>query len=257
MTYKTKYEKADILFSNIRPYLKKIWFADKDGGCSNDAIVFRSSNPDKFLPKYIFYVLSMDMFFDFVMSGKQGLKMPRGNKDKIPQFQVPIPKKDVQERIIEECSAIDKEAEKAEKTITKFNDEAETLYQEASTKANIKYKLSASELFELSIGKRVLKNEINNEGKGIPVFSANVFEPFGHLKKELIKDFNTPSILWGIDGDWMVNVMPKDEPFYPADHSGVLRIKGDEIHPKYIAWALQKEGERVRFQELIVLQCTV
>ncbi|MFW5706955.1 MAG: restriction endonuclease subunit S [Bacteroidota bacterium] len=94
-----------------------------------------------------------------------------------------------------------------------------------------------------------IKKRITNKkkGVGIPVFSANVFEPFGHIKKELLKDFNTSSILWGIDGDWMVNVMPKNEPFYSTDHCGVLRVKNDNIHPKYLAWALQKEGERVRF----------
>ena len=243
----TKYQKSDILVSNIRPYLKKIWFADKEGGCSNDVIVFRSSNPDKYLPKYIFYVLSMDMFFDFVMSGKQGLKMPRGNKDKIPQFLIPIPLKKVQQKIIEECSAIDIGAEKSQLIVSKLNNELETLFQEAFIQSTLTYKISDSDLFDLSIGKRVLKNEINSEGIGIPVFSANVFEPFGHIKKELLKDFNSPSILWGIDGDWMVNFIPENEPFYPTDHCGVLRVKNDKIHPKYLAWALKKEGERVRF----------
>lgn len=28
----TSYQKGDVLISNIRPYLKKIWLADKSGG---------------------------------------------------------------------------------------------------------------------------------------------------------------------------------------------------------------------------------
>lgn len=36
-----EYQKDDILISNIRPYLKKIWFADKKGGCSKDVLVFK------------------------------------------------------------------------------------------------------------------------------------------------------------------------------------------------------------------------
>lgn len=52
---------------------------------------------------------------------------------------------------------------------------------------------------------------------------------------------------WGIDGDWMVNIMPADKPFYPTDHCGVLRIKTDDILPKYMALALQVEGEFERF----------
>lgn len=109
------------------------------------------------------------------------------------------------------------------------------------------YKLSDNEIFDISIGKRVLKNEINIDEDGIPVYSANVFEPFGHIKKTLISNFITPSILWGIDGDWMVNCLPSDIPFYPTDHCGVLRIKKNVIHPLYLAWALEKEGIRVRF----------
>lgn len=41
--------------------------------------------------------------------------------------------------------------------------------------------------------------------------------------------------------------MPADKPFYPTDHCGVLRIKTDDILPKYMALALQVEGEFERF----------
>lgn len=39
----TKFHSGDILFSNIRTYFKKLWLADRTGGCSNDVIVFRLS----------------------------------------------------------------------------------------------------------------------------------------------------------------------------------------------------------------------
>lgn len=243
----TKYQKFDILISNIRPYLKKIWFADRSGGCSNDVIVFRCSNPTKFHPKYVFYILSTDMFFDYVMSGKQGVKMPRGDKDKIPQFLIPIPPPKIQQEIIEDCSVIDKEAERAQKSIDVLEEEIQKLFEQAFSKAKSTLRISDPDDFELSIGKRVLKDEINNDGVGIPVYSANVFEPFGHIKKELLENFDVPSVLWGIDGDWMVNYIPEKEPFYPTDHCGVLRVKSDKINPKYLAWVIQKEGERVRF----------
>ena len=38
----TKYQSDDILISNIRPYFKKIWFSNREGGCSNDVLVFRT-----------------------------------------------------------------------------------------------------------------------------------------------------------------------------------------------------------------------
>ncbi|MBQ6984361.1 MAG: restriction endonuclease subunit S [Paludibacteraceae bacterium] len=80
-----------------------------------------------------------------------------------------------------------------------------------------------------------------------PVYSANVFEPFGMIDKLLITDFSKDSVIWGIDGDWMVNTIPANVPFYPTDHCGVLRIKTDDVLPKYMAYLLQKEGERVGF----------
>lgn len=108
------------------------------------------------------------------------------------------------------------------------------------------YRLSDKNYFDLSIGNRVLSNEVDENGR-IPIYSANVFEEFGRIDKQNITDFSMPSILWGIDGDWMVNIIPANKPFYPTDHCGVLRIKTDDIMPKYMALALQVEGEFERF----------
>ena len=102
-------------------------------------------------------------------------------------------------------------------------------------------------MFEISIGKRVLNSEVNPV-YDIPVYSANVFEPFGMINKELIKDFSKDSVIWGIDGDWMVNVIPANKPFYPTDHCGVLRIKTGDILSKYMAHLLEVEGQRVGFK---------
>ena len=71
------FEKNNILVANIRPYLKKIWFADRDGGCSADVLVFEVNK--KFDPKYVYYSMFRDDFFDHVMRGSKGTKMPRGD----------------------------------------------------------------------------------------------------------------------------------------------------------------------------------
>lgn len=63
----------------------------------------------------------------------------------------------------------------------------------------------------------------------IPVYSANVKEVFGTIDKLLITSFTTPSVIWGIDGDWMVNYIQEGKEFYPTDHCGVLRIKDTSI----------------------------
>lgn len=85
----TEYKKGDILVSNIRPYLKKIWLADRDGGCSNDVLVFRNQKPDEYMTEYLYIVMCSDIFFEYMMVGKTGLKMPRGDKKIIPGFLIP------------------------------------------------------------------------------------------------------------------------------------------------------------------------
>ena len=107
-------------------------------------------------------------------------------------------------------------------------------------------KLNDLDVFEISIGKRVLNSEVSPEFS-IPVYSANVFKPFGMIDHLLLTDFSKASVLWGIDGDWMVNTITANIQFYPTDHCGVLRIKTDDILPKYMAYLLQKEGEQVGF----------
>ena len=76
----TEYLKGDILVSNIRPYLKKIWLADKNGGCSKDVLVFRNKTPKTLNNEYLKVILSTQEFFDYMMVGKTGIKMPRGDK---------------------------------------------------------------------------------------------------------------------------------------------------------------------------------
>ena len=107
------------------------------------------------------------------------------------------------------------------------------------------FKLSSSD-FEIKIGDRVLAAEIIEDGK-FPVYSANVFEEFGRINKQNLTDFSKPSIIWGIDGDWMVNLIPANQPFYPTDHCGVLRVNTDEIIAEYLAFVLRVKGEIEKF----------
>ena len=74
-----EYRKGDILLSNIRPYLKKIWLADHDGGCSPDVLVIRQKN-NSVLPEYLYNTFCRQQFFDYVMKDIKGMKMPRGKK---------------------------------------------------------------------------------------------------------------------------------------------------------------------------------
>lgn len=82
----TVYKMGDTLVSNIRPYFKKIWLADRDGTCSGDVIVFRAKEPRH--AAYLYSMLRSDSFFEHVMAGAKGTKMPRGDKKQMMQYPV-------------------------------------------------------------------------------------------------------------------------------------------------------------------------
>mgnify|MGYP002853681597 CR=1 FL=1 len=88
---------GDVLVSNIRPYFKKIWFAEYDGGCSNDVLVFRAK--DGVSKRFLYYVLADDTFFDYSMATSKGTKMPRGDKAAIMKYEVPEFTYEEQEKI--------------------------------------------------------------------------------------------------------------------------------------------------------------
>lgn len=87
----TKYVEGDVLFSNIRPYFKKIWFADRNGGCSNDVLCIQAVNKE--IESFVYYTLRQDDFFDYVMLGSKGCKMPRGDKQHIMNWPIQLPDK--------------------------------------------------------------------------------------------------------------------------------------------------------------------
>jgi restriction endonuclease S subunit len=167
----------------------------------------------------------------------------------LKNIKIPFPPMDIQEKIVKECETVDKEVESAKKENDKLKQEIENYFQEIYKKSDTTYKLNDENLFDVFIGKRVLAKDISqNSSDGIRVYSANVYEPFGYTKKEFLKDFSLDSVLWGIDGDWMVNHLKKDIPFYPTDHCGVIRVKQKNIiEPKYLAWVLREVGKEQRF----------
>lgn len=243
----TEYQNGDILVSNIRPYLKKTWMADRCGGCSNDVLVFRNIKPDDYLTDYLSVILSTDTFFDYMMVGKTGLKMPRGDKKIIPNFMVPKPDKNIQRNIINEYKKVDILYKAAIIDCINIKTQIQQIVNEAQSHAHNAVRLSRTDLFQISIGRRVLKSELVKDGT-YDVFSANVFTPFGKTNHSVLSDFSKPSILWGIDGDWMVNYIDSSKLFNPTDHCGVIRVLNENIVvPRYLVYPLLKAGEDERF----------
>ncbi|MEQ2988260.1 restriction endonuclease subunit S [Alistipes shahii] len=123
----TEYKIGDILISNIRPYFQKIWCADRCGGCSADVLCIRAKeNTDS---KYLYYLLSQQAFFDYVMSGAKGCKMPRGDKKQIMQWPVNIPAIDVQKKVVAILSSLDNKIRLNRRINDNLEEQAKALFK--------------------------------------------------------------------------------------------------------------------------------
>ncbi|MCT8558183.1 restriction endonuclease subunit S, partial [Glaesserella parasuis] len=90
----------DILFSNIRTYFKKVWFAGFDGGCSADVLVIRSKNEEIVLNEFLYLLICSEEFINFTIASSNGAKMPRGDKNAIKKYVFNIPNIEYQKQCI-------------------------------------------------------------------------------------------------------------------------------------------------------------
>ena len=81
---------GETIISNIRPYFKKIFYCTEEvAGCSTDVLCFKPKYKD--YSEYLYQVLYSDIFFDYMVLGSKGTKMPRGDKQQIMNYTITIP----------------------------------------------------------------------------------------------------------------------------------------------------------------------
>jgi len=122
----TRYDEGDILIANIRPYLKKIWLAKYTGGSSADVLTLKvkESNNSSFL----YYALLRDEFFEHMMNGSKGTKMPRGDKNQILHFPIPDYEPQTQKQIAIVLTDLDAKIEVNNKINQELEQMAKTIY---------------------------------------------------------------------------------------------------------------------------------
>lgn len=85
----TACKKGNVLISNIRPYFKKIIYCFADCGCSTDVLCFVPNKSE--YSAFLYCALYSDKFFDYMVAGSKGTKMPRGDKQQIMMYPICIP----------------------------------------------------------------------------------------------------------------------------------------------------------------------
>jgi type I restriction enzyme, S subunit len=128
------FQKGDVLFGKLRPYLAKVLLAQAPGRCSSELLVLRARD---LLPAFLRYVLLSEPLIRLVDSSTYGAKMPRPEWDFIIRLVVPIPAASVQRRITEfldrKTAAIDSLITKKERLIELLGERRQALITRAVT----------------------------------------------------------------------------------------------------------------------------
>ena len=136
-----EFQVGDILISNIRPYLKKIWLSDRNGGCSTDVLALRTKN-EKVDSSFLYCCLANDDFVSYVMSGAKGVKMPRGDKQHILSYNLGVPSVQEQRRIAELVSLLEKRISTQSKIIEELTALRSALTEKCSRQAGTLFSLA-------------------------------------------------------------------------------------------------------------------
>lgn len=220
-----------------------VHYTDSKIAVANHTYIFKHTD-NKIKTKYAFYFLQNNL--QILGRRFKGITIKNIAKSDIVDIEIPLPPIDVQQKIVDECSVLDELAISNTKKIKENEEKIKTKLFGLFNNAKSTIKLSDKNVFNLMIGKRVLNKDLVSNGN--PVYSANVMTPFGFIEKDLLNSYDVPSILWGIDGDWMVKLQRENINFYPTDHCGVLRvIKNSVLEPKYLVFALDLKGKEYRF----------
>lgn len=163
-------EAGDVLISNIRPYFKKIWLAKELAGCSNDVLCIRAKS--MCLPEFLFYYLSSDTFFDYVMAGTKGTKMPRGDKQQIMHFHVLIPNLDIQKQVISILSCIDEKIQLNAQINRNLEKQAQAIFKSWFVDFEPFGSSIPSDWVEISFGAFLKPRSEKSNDVSIPLFSV-------------------------------------------------------------------------------------
>lgn len=96
------YEKDDVLYGRLRPYLNKVLLTEKGGICSTEFHVMRVINSETVLPGYVAAILRSDLILAQTRHMMTGNTHPRISNDDVQNLYIPIPDISVQTQIVDD-----------------------------------------------------------------------------------------------------------------------------------------------------------
>lgn len=132
----TRFEKEDVLFGKLRPYLAKVYLAEKEGMATTEALVMVCE--PALSPAFLKHLLLSDKFIDGVSGATYGAKMPRANWEDIGGLPILLPSNDEQQQIAAfldwKTGQIDALIEKKKDLLEKLKEKRLAIITQAVTK---------------------------------------------------------------------------------------------------------------------------
>lgn len=131
-----RFQKQDILFGKLRPYLNKVYLSEFDGSAVGDIFVYRAK--ENIFPRFLFYRLFSHTYINVIDGSTYGAKMPRASSEFIGDLPFTHPDYTEQKAIAtfldQKTSKIDSLIEKKKQMIELLKEERAAIINQAVTK---------------------------------------------------------------------------------------------------------------------------
>ncbi|HCQ3417922.1 TPA: restriction endonuclease subunit S [Staphylococcus aureus] len=197
---KNKFDKGSVLYSKLRPYLNKYYYAKIDGVCSSEIWVLNSLYSQKLSNLFLYYFIQTNRFSN-VANKSAGSKMPRADWSLVENIRLYKGSIEEQRKIGDFFSKLDRQIELEEQKLAKLEEQKKGYMQKIFSQ-EVRFKdengndypdWEETTLKNITnyISSKKSSNQYNesNNSKGYPVYDA-----IQEIGKDLQYDMEEPYI---------------------------------------------------------------
>ncbi|MCD0662346.1 restriction endonuclease subunit S [Staphylococcus aureus] len=194
---KNKFKKGNVLYSKLRPYLNKYYYAIIDGVCSSEIWVLNTLNKDVLVNKFLYYFIQTNRFSS-VTNKSAGSKMPRADWELVKNIRLYKGSIKEQEKIGYFFSKLDRHIELEEEKL-ELLEQQKRGYMQKIFSQKLRFKDENGDEYPEWKSKKLKDianvyqpqnlSQNNFQKKGYPVYGANgvigYYKDFNHSNMEI------------------------------------------------------------------------